>query len=376
MRDDLQFYSEFSKKLDKIRSEINEIVWHKAKVFCITERFATCSKYAPQLSNYNWCPIGLNFKNERGSQFDRVIKEGYLSYVKEWSNFLDSESGVSDTYNLQKGDEVKTVCNNLLCNRADKPVAFSIEFREYELYPKRFHISNKILFLPQTTKIDISKGIDCLIEEILCIPKQEINLPSWTEKVQLVNEAELVKKIGESEDILKSTKENLEKYRKELDSLTRFKGLLTADGDTLVALIDEAFVLFGIKLEPVEGYKEDRIFSHKGDKIPIEVKGLKGSIPLKGGLQQLISRLDREDPRNYKAHGVLIGNHYKETPLDGKLNGRSVPFEPNVIEQAKSWKCCLISTLEIFEFVDKKLSGEDVNEEFRNRVFNTIGIGK
>lgn len=362
-------------KLIKMRKEINEIIWKKTLVFCITDQIRIGEFLDVINSNYDWCPVDLNIKAENGEKFNKEIKEGYLSYVKRWSHFLDENPfNVNPSrYKLQHGGKALVGCREILCNRAGKPIAFRLTFVEFEGAPED-QASNDILFYPPTTQIDVAQGIDYLIrEEILKVKTQEINLPMWTEKVHLQNEIQVRKKIEECEILLTEKFKDLEVSKNELNKLTRFKGLLTEDGDALMTLVDEAFALLGIKLEPVEGLKEDRVFRSQEDEIPIEIKGLKGSIPLKGGLQQLISRLKKEAPKNYKAEGIFIGNHYKETPLNEKLEGRNVPFEPNVIEGAKHWNCCLISTLEIFKFVDRKISGEDVDKEFKDRVFNTIG---
>jgi hypothetical protein len=363
-------------KLNKMRREINEIIWKDTEVFCITEKICYAQDFGVTINNYDWCPVDLNIKAENGEKFNKEIKEGYLSYVKNWSHFLDKIPVNIDgnRYQYQQEGAGFVLCEEMLCNRAGKPIAFLLEFVEIG-DNSGDKTSKGISFYPPTTKIDVSQGIDCLInEKILKVKTQEISLPTWIEKVQLEKEIQIREKKEECELRLAEELKDLEAYKKELNVLTRFKGLLTEDGDVLVTLVDEAFALFGIQLEPVEGYKEDRVFRHQEDEIPIEIKGLKGSIPLKGGLQQLISRLNKDAPKNFKAEGVFIGNHYKETPLNENLEGRNVPFEPNVIEEAKDWHCSLISTLEIFKFVNRKLSGEDVDNEFRDRVFNTIGV--
>lgn len=370
--------------LDKLKKQINEIIWAKAHIRCITNKnlYYHYESEDVSITNYDWCPVSIEFKDETGNKFDRERK-GYLSYVESWTHYFnDDESDLSNkkgTYRLMYNKHVFFRPDEFLNNRANKKLAFSLTALEYSLgynkEPVDIKESNPIYFYPPTTKISVKDGIDCLIEQILGVKEQVIKLPSWTEKTQFKKELELIAEMERSNKAIIEETKKLEGNRQILDNLIRFKGLLTEDGEVLEELVEGAFKLFGINLEKPEGKKEDRRFCFKEDIIPIEIKGKIASIPERDGLNQLIGRMKGEPPKNFKAHGVLIGNHYKETPLDEKLEGRKRAFEPDVVKKAEDFNCCLISTLEIFKFIDKKLSGEEVDREFQDRLFNTVGLG-
>jgi len=369
--------------LEKMRDEINEIIWEKARIICIANKhiYFYNSKQGRSFSNYDWCPIKLSLRNEKGEKFNKK-KEGYLSYVDSWSFFLDWDLDKKEILSHYKQQTNRNYALpemfNLLGNLANKPVAFRLRTLEYNLdYHKRatdIVTSNGIVFFPPTTKVSIEEGINFLTREISGYEEKEINLPPYVEKIKLKKEILLENNIESYNSTIVEASEKLESEKKELNRIIKFKGLLTEDGEKLEELVEEAISLFGIKLEKVDGKKEDRIFRFQDDVIPIEIKGKTASIPERDGLNQLIGRLKYDTPKNFKTHGVLIGNHYKNTPLDESLNGRKRAFEQSVIDKAKIFNCGLISTLEIFKFVDRKLSGEDIEKEVIDRLFNTIGL--
>lgn len=368
--------------LVNLREAIREILWVKARIYCITQPdFYIEDDPFESYSNYDWCPIGLLFRKESGEKFNKKL-EGYLSHVEKWSHFLNEEkleqvvSG-NHRYNLLKKKYGFFNVESILNNMADKKLAFKITIIEYDAdYSKKpieIIESNPMVFYPPTTKVAVKEGIDILIGEISGIQERTVILPSWVEDIRLKKEKDLRAAIEQNTKTILAVTAEIETQKKDLDNIIKFKGLLTEDGTTLEDLVEETLGLFGISVEKVEGNKEDRIFRFKDDIIPIEIKGKTASIPERDGLNQLIGRLKYDPPKNFKAHGILIGNHYKKVPLDAELKGRKKAFEPDVVKKAEEWNCCLISTLEIFQFLDRKFSGENIDGEFQDRLFNTIG---
>lgn len=368
---------------NKIRKQINEVIWANTSIFCITAPKIVYPIGTMEFSNYDWCPIDFNINNDfKGSEFNSEdLKEkkedSYLRYVMSWSHYFETYD--IKRYRLQYRRKVNIRFISNLRTLSNKFISFKIQLLEYN--EGEYDImedviySRYLLFYPPTTSIEISKGIDILLEQLKG-KKKEITLPPWTEPILLPGEKELLVSIEESETIIKQKLDYIEKEKIKLQKLQRLKGLFTEDGVVLEEIVEEAFRFLGIKLEKVEGNKEDRIFKFHEDIIPIEIKGRNASIPEKD-LTQLIGRLgDIQPPKNLEARGVLIGNHYKDTPLNEKLEGRNKAFEPNVEEKAKTWNISLLSTLELFKAVRKKLEGEDIEETFFNRVFNQTGVIK
>lgn len=378
---------EFHKKLGKMRAQINNIIFANTEVICITAPTINKGPYSkdkngsyyPLTSNYHWCPIYLNFVREFGESFEEEPRKGYFRFITKWTHYLDSWS--LGLYEFQQKGRVDIDFSFLLKNLAKKPIAFKITFVEYDsLYapgrPKDPIYSHQILFLPPPTEITVQKAIDFLLQIQKGI--KESPLPEWANNISISGEDKLKKKISKVETLLKKCEAKLNEYKEKLEDLTKFKRLLTTDGKELENIVEESLKFLGIEVRPGPEGKEDKIIidPDTNSEIPVEVTGKEKSIP-ENKLNQLIGRLadeERIQKIKCKCQGVLIGNHYKDEPLDSNLQGRKKPFEPNVVEKAKISKICLLSTLELFKAVNAKLAGEDVTD-FIKSIFNQPGEG-
>jgi len=379
------------KVFDKMREEINEIIWANTSIICITAptiKMKLNNLFIPNydsISNYDWCPFNLYFAKKEGENFgkeDRLteIFPKYSKHIKKWSHFLEKYD--LGKYKPQKRKYANILIASLLTNLANKRLAFVVAFKEYNYnnnsiigttYKKDEIHSNPILFLHPTTEISIEEAIDYLLEEIRGVTKESV-LPKWTENIKIYGEEELLKKIKEAEELKRKLENELEKYKLELSELVKFKKLLTTNGEELENIVEETFKLLGVEVKNGPKGKEDKIIidPDTNSEIPVEITGAKYSIPEKK-LNQLIGRLvdeERIEKIKCKCQGILIGNHYKEIEL--KERGR--PFEPEVIKKAEVSKICLLSTSELLKAVNAKLSGEeDKIKKFIKAIFNTPG---
>jgi hypothetical protein len=377
------------KVFDKMREEINEIIWANTSIICITAptiKMKLNNLFIPNydsISNYDWCPFNLYFTKKEGESFgkeDRLteILPKYSKHIKKWSHFLENYD--LGKYKPQKRKYAKILIASLLTNLANKRLAFVVAFKEYNKYSiigttyKKDEIhSNPIFFLPPTTEISIEEAIDYLLEEIRGVTKESV-LPKWAENIKIYGEEELLKKIKEKEELERKLKNELEKDKLELSKLIKFKKLLTTNGEELENIVEETFKLLGVEVKNGPKGKEDKIIidPDTNSEIPVEITGAKYSIPEKK-LNQLIGRLvdeERIEKIKCKCRGILIGNHYKEI----ELQERGRPFESEVIKKAEVFKIGLLSTIELLKAVNAKLSGEeDKIKKFIKAIFNTPG---
>jgi len=369
-------------QFNKIRSQINEIIWANTKVICITAPTIKSKTFMhtsyegliPTMSNYHWCPIYLDFLKQSGESFEDKPRGNYFRYfkfVKKWSHFLNGWD--MELYQLRRGSLVEPQFNILLRNLAKKPLSFEVMFTE----PPSTIMSNSMLFLPPPSEINTEEAIDYLLQHergVIEIKKTE--LPKWTENIMVPGEESIRKNIKKKEELKKQCEYALKEYNAKLLNLVNFKRLLTADGEELENIVEETFKLFGVNIKSGPKGKEDKIVvdPDTNSEVPIEITGVKRSIP-EVKLNQLIGRL--VDPKRIenikcKCKGILIGNHYKNEPLTSNLNGRKIPFESDVVRKAEISKICLLSTVELFKAVNAKLKGENI-EAFIKKIFNKPG---
>lgn len=371
-----KLYKNYPSKLKRAREDLGDVIWHNTTVICITQkniqllrrRFRT----RIPVGNYDWCPITLFFEEREGSGF-KETKEGYLRFVKKWSHYLRAAD--LSNYKCRFLKECNLTINPILTNLVGRPLAFDASVREFTISEMGTIVKKKdshlMRFLPPPTEISIEEGINFLLKNIVGYVPGEIQLPEWAKNIPLPGEKDLLAEIRTCEGEIKKFESKITGNKEKLNKLNRYKALLTSDGETLEALVEEAMEFLGVKLERGPIKKEDRVFREGDAVIPIEIKGRKASIP-ESDLRQIIIRLPDEKLAKYTTRGVLIGNHYKKTPLNGKLEGRKRAFEPDVIGQAEKFNICLVSTLELFKALYKKLASENL-EHFKEKLFNTIG---
>lgn len=376
--------TKMDEQFKKIRKQINEIIWANTEIICITSPTIVKGeiktdyefKIVPQISNYHWCPIYLNFVKQKGESFEEKPSGGYFDFVKKWSHFLEDWS--KKNYILQKGEYVEEHFEKLLKNLAKKLLSFKLYFVEIDLSDKEF-TSNPIIFLPPPTEISMEEAINYLLKEARGITGiKENELPVWTEKLKIYGEERIKRKIEKKKKLKEKYEMELEEHKLKLSQIIKFKRLLTTNGEELENIIEETFKLFGIDIKRGEKGKEDRIVIDPSTKseLPVEITGVKKSIP-EIKLNQLIGRLGNEERLKKikcKCRGILIGNHYKDTPLNYNLEGRRTPFESDLIKKAETCKIALLSTLELFKALNAKFQKKDKKiKSFINKIFNKPG---
>lgn len=373
------------KTFNKIRSQINEIIWANTEIVCITA--PTINKggfiatqnggHFPSMSNYHWSPIYLNFVKEKGESFEKEPKGGYFDFIKGWTHFLDKWD--TELYRLQKGDYVVLNFDNLLTNLAKKRLSFSVRFMEFNLdmYGRRTGeiLSNPIVFLPPPTKISVEEAIDYLLRQQRGIRESErIELPEWSKKILVAGEEEIIRTIKEKEALKNQYEKELKTHSSKLLEITQYKALLTEEGERLENIVEKGFEILNVEVKPGPKVKEDRIITDplSREQIPMEITGSEKSIPERK-LNQLIGRLtDERRPEKIECRGILVGNHYRTTPLNEYLQGRKAAFEPDVVKKAKVFNICLLSTTELFKAINAKFQAKEVID-FVKAIFNNPG---
>lgn len=371
-------------RFSQIRNQINEIIWANSEIVCITAPTMTKGgsieqegKHFPSMSNYHWCPIYLSFVKQSGESFEKKPKGGYFDFVKKWTHFLDLWN--MGPYRLQKRAHFTPRFDDLLTNLAKRRLSFRLRFAEYDMgeydMPVSEVVSNPITFLPPPTEISIKGAIDYLLKQERGIRDDErMELPEWSEKILVAGEEKTRREIEERKALSKQLEGELEAYDASLSEIIRYKALLTEEGEGLENIVEKTFKVLNVKTKPGPKLKEDRIIvdSSTGEEIPMEIASSEKSIPERK-LNQLIGRLtDERRPEKTKCRGVLVGNHYRTTPLDELFRGRKAPFEPDIIKKAKMFDICIVSTLELFKAVNAKLQGEEITY-FVSAIFDSPG---
>lgn len=379
--------------LEDIRRHITETQQNRGlEVYCLLEPISladSLGKHTDQeerkkWNNYAWSPvIPLLEDVAEGKKIDNKTSKlppEYLSLVKGWSILWEKPLNNTGYVDKKKVDNSKQIVTKitvqpLLKNNIGRYLAAEIGWRVqsesiHNNYVFETHYSSKgsISFFPQVK--DIKKGIDVILETV-CEPEEE-NPPAWVSSISVGNEVKISQAIEEKNLEIEAKKVEIQALEEQKGELDEYKKLLYTSGLVLEEIVEKSLKFLGIEAtSPTVKNKEDRLFIKEDASVPIEIRGKNSGLNEKD-LNQLTSRfVDKPESKIFTTRGLFILNHFR----DIQPEKREEPFHFNIIEKAKPWQVCLISTQTIFDLVKSKLEGREY-ENLEAELFNTIGVFK
>ena len=129
---------------------------------------------------------------------------------------------------------------------------------------------------------------------------------------------------------IKKQIQTIEEKKRELES---YKELLYTDGKELENIFRKCLNDLGAVVEPAKYSEEEYCLKYNSLELPVEAKGVTKSISLTH-LRQLIDyMLKYEDETGKKSKGVLLGNPWKNLPIEQRNTSEKPNFPSNVIEE-------------------------------------------
>ena len=342
-------------------------------IFCILEKYIK-SNYdlnGKIIFNYSWCPIIPLLEETAGQKIPQQTKKSKLKYldaIKGWDVLLKSyanntgyKNGSEWVYSFKMGSK------DYLHNNFEKSIAFGLEWEITQNGYSQIGSRNPMVFLPKLNSN--TEAIDVILSDFIL---EEDLAPEWISSVNIFGQKNTNKKISK-------IRKEIEKLRKEKNTLTQennerleFKKLLYLQGKPLEGIVTKSLNFLGINLKSLDVENlEDRIFKYENFSIPFEIRGKDSKGLNEEDLSQLIKRIaDRPKGEKYKTKGVFVLNHYRKKPP----KDRPEVCHFNIIEKAKAFDICILTTTEIFELVNRVLAGESINIE--EQLFNAVGLFK
>lgn len=341
-------------------------------IICITDKMFVDGihlVHEKKINNYTWCPIIPIFEENGGKkipQQKRNLKIQYLNLVKEWELLLDkhyNNTGYDDGNDWGytfKVDRVSYLYNNL-----KRDISFGFNWSISSRGSLTTGSKKPIIFLPKIS--DIKHGIDLLLNDFTLQDDPE---PNWIQEITIAGQEGLEKKVKEEGKEIERLEELRNKSLEEIKELNKFKKLLYLQGKPLEKIVEESLLLLGVPLKKlVVDNLEDRVFEYDNFTIPFEIRGKDTKGLNETDLAQLIKRIaDRETGEKYKTRGVFIINHQRNL----KPEGRGEVCNVNITKKAESFNICILSTMEIFNLINKSFAGEKIN--IKEKLFNTLGL--
>lgn len=359
----LEYFNNIKEKIVEAQEKLNIII------ICIMDSFVKIERGNKILTNYNWCPIIPILEENPGNQLlkkEAQSKLRYLNLIKKWDLLLKDtfnntgfKNGNDSSYNFQ------IIEKSYLKNILEKDVAFSLNWLIHSYGVTKRKSIEPIIFLPRID--DLNNGINLLLEDFLCVNEPE---PLWLSDVKIFGEEQILKELKSKNEEIKNIEDKLELLKQEMEVKNNFKKLLYLQGRELEKIVDESLSFVGLRLnKPDVDNIEDRFFKDGKFSIPFEIRGKDSTGLNEKDLSQVIKRIaDKEKCPKYKTRGVFVINHYRKKPL--KERDKACSF--NIVQQAKSFDICILTTHEIFKLVNMFLQGNKL--DVTDKILNTAGL--
>ncbi|MBU2539803.1 hypothetical protein KJ786_01415 [Patescibacteria group bacterium] len=342
-------------------------------IICITDKIIV-DKYNildnnDKINNYTWCPIIPIFEENGGKKIpkqERKLKIQYLNLVKEWER-LFSKYYNNTGYNNGDSWEYKFEINKIpyLYNSLGRDIAFGLSWSISTSGSFKKGSNKPIIFLPKIG--NIKDGIDLLLNDFVLNDEPE---PDWIQEIKIVGQEGLEKKIEEEINKINQLEKTKNELIEAIKKLNKFKKLLYLQGKPLEKIVEESLLLLNVQIKELSVDNiEDRVFEYDNFTIPFEIRGKETKNLNESDLAQLIKRIaDRKKSEKYKTRGVFVINHQRNS----KPSERGDVCDYNIIKQANFFNICILSTIEIFNLVNRTLRGEKI--DIKEKLFNTSGL--
>jgi len=226
---------------------------------------------------YSFLPVKINPMHVSGEKMEVCNKQPFADFFKKTSGFYHYAAFFSAPH------------NSILLKIPDSDKALAAVY-EYE--------KGKIIFLPQpyfeeefpdrrNWKKEARKYLDALfeLEERLSSKLEEYSLPKWTEQFTILDELSEQQKIEKDLAKLEKLKLKIEKQRKTLESIQRYKALVSSSGSTLEEIVKTVLKDMGFTLSKAEKGRSDIIAQFEEIGIVAEIKGVSKSAAEKHAAQ-------------------------------------------------------------------------------------------
>ena len=241
--------------------------------------------------------------------------------------------------------------------------------------------NGRIVFLPDTY-VDYDDGEDyenhkkIYLDELyklidIIYASDDFILPKWTNSFQILDEKKQQEKHNSDLAKLEKLRKKIEKEKGKLESIQRYKALLTETGTALEGIIKQVLSEIGFKLKKPKIGRSDIVAKYKNIFVVAEIKGVTKSSAEKHAaqLEKWVSQFIEENGTQPKA--LLIVNAFKDTPV---FERTEEVFPTQMLKYSTSREHTLISTTQLLcLYIDIK-SNPDKKDELITEMLSTVGV--
>lgn len=352
------------------------------------------NKYPDYLNNYSWCPIDIGTQIESGTTIEIIENKfpNYFSKFNKWEYYLFMPKSclsneftrlIGNTHDTKykfpeyifiKNRYGKMLSGSLACEvyykKTEHPLyGSSIDY--FDTTPDR--MLGEIVLLPLLPDINDKSAVSILLEDLLGKPQVPLPL-DWVKKVDMPLIKEIDRRVENLLEKIRNIDTKIKRITEKKEQIESYKKLLYSDGSDLEDIFKKCLIELGGKVEPAKYSNEEYCFIYKGLECPVEAKGVSKSISL-SHLRQLIDyMLKYEEESGNKCKGLLLGNSWKNTPIEERNTKEKPNFPDNVIERAKDMNIALIDSIDFFHAYCKFIEDKKIGNLILDKIIESSGL--
>ena len=347
------------------------------------------------ISNYDWLPIEIGIRKESGTTI-KIIRDLYPKYfssLKKWDYFFYITADCLKRVFYQMLGHSNTTdytlpINNLIENRYKKPLAAEIltEVRYVKesnpsepLFNRKYYdktpdkILGPIVLLPLLEGIDSKEAVNLLLEDMIGKPQTSLP-PDWVKAVQMPLVPNIQNQIDGKNEEIGRLQEEVNSLEEQKDNIEYYKKLIYCDGPELEDVFKICLTELGVTIEPAKYAEEEYCLVFKGKEYPVEAKGNAKSVSLTNLRQLMDYMLKYEEETEEKCKGILLGNAWKNKPIEERNSKETLIFPNNVITRACDLNIALLSSVDFFYIFCSFLEGKITGEKIVDKIVNSKGV--
>lgn len=238
-----------------------------------------------------------------------------------------------------------------------------------------------LVFLPQPISDDddvlgiegmlLRKYLKALCKLNRALSSSPTDFPDWAYDIQILNEAEVLGELQEMEQCLVELQAKVDKQKKKLAKIQKYKALITESGAQLENIVNEVLIDLGFKLKETVTGRSDVIAEYNSRDIVAEIKGVSKSATETQAVQLEKWVLSFMEENKRKPKALLIVNGYCNKPLSQRPKNI---FPNQMLDFSQIREHTLISTTQLLcLFIDIQNHPETKDEKICE-LLDTVGV--
>lgn len=350
------------------------------------------NKYPDSYSNYAWSPVEFITPKEAGTTIDilKNVYPKYFSKFKTWEYYFSMPQACltrefTEYIGTTSEIKYKFPAEILIKNRYNKMLSglYSCEVYyektryahgEGTYFPnKPDRTFGKIILLPLLQDIDYKEALNIFLEDLLGKPQIPLP-PEWATQIAMPFIKKIDIEINGISTKIQEHQRKIDELKKEKTEIESYKKLVYADGQELEDIFKKCLADLGAKIEPAKYSNEEYCLVHNNAYYPIEAKGIVKSISLTH-LRQLIDyMLKYDEATEKKCKGILLGNPWKDIPVEKRDTAEKPNFPQNVVQRSKDMNISLISSVSFFHVFCRFLENRAIGENILDAIVGSGGV--